>query len=199
MNKQEFIGNLRVNLSGLPKSDVEERLNFYSEIIDDRVEEGLSEEEAVLELGNADEVASQIIEEIPFAKIARERIKTRRRLRVWEITLLAVGSPIWISLIISAIAVVVSLYASLWAAVISLWAVFVSFIASALGCVAGGIGLAVLGEGIVGLACIGAGLITAGLAVFSFYGCKSATGGVCVLAKKIILGIKKYFVKKEEV
>ncbi|MBR5538496.1 MAG: hypothetical protein IKU61_01205 [Clostridia bacterium] len=47
MNKQEFLEELRKGLSGLPKEDVRERLNFYGEIIDDRIEEGLTEEEAV--------------------------------------------------------------------------------------------------------------------------------------------------------
>ena len=46
MSKQEFLDQLRARLSGLPRQDVIERLNFYSEMIDDRMEEGLSEEDA---------------------------------------------------------------------------------------------------------------------------------------------------------
>jgi uncharacterized membrane protein len=47
MGKQEFLTRLGKALSGLPREDIEERLNFYSEMIEDRMEEGLSEEEAV--------------------------------------------------------------------------------------------------------------------------------------------------------
>ena len=47
MNKQEFLVQLRNALSGLPKDDIEERIEFYSEMIEDRIEEGLSEEEAI--------------------------------------------------------------------------------------------------------------------------------------------------------
>ena len=47
MGKQEFLAQLRKGLQGLPQEDIEERLTFYSEMIDDRMEEGLSEEEAV--------------------------------------------------------------------------------------------------------------------------------------------------------
>ncbi len=43
MNKQAFLTQLRKGLSGLPQEDIEERLAFYSEMIDDRIEEGLSE------------------------------------------------------------------------------------------------------------------------------------------------------------
>ena len=47
MNKIEFMQKLKDGLAGLSPKDREEQLNFYSEMIDDRIEEGLSEEEAV--------------------------------------------------------------------------------------------------------------------------------------------------------
>lgn len=37
MRKWEFLSTLKNRLSGLPKQEVEERLNFYSEMIDDRM------------------------------------------------------------------------------------------------------------------------------------------------------------------
>ena len=49
MRKQEFLAQLRKALSGLPQDEIEERLTFYGEMIDDRMEEGLSEEERELE------------------------------------------------------------------------------------------------------------------------------------------------------
>ena len=58
MNKQEFVERLRKGLSGLPQDDIEERLTFYSEMIDDRMEEGLSEEEAVGEIGSVDDAVT---------------------------------------------------------------------------------------------------------------------------------------------
>ena len=66
MNKLEFISKLRAKLSGLPKKDVEERLSFYSEIIDDKIEEGKTEEEAVKELGTIESISEQIIKDIPL-------------------------------------------------------------------------------------------------------------------------------------
>ena len=47
MRKQEFLSALKRSMKGLPKSEIDERISFYSEMIDDRVEEGFSEEEAV--------------------------------------------------------------------------------------------------------------------------------------------------------
>ena len=63
MNKQEFLAQLRKRLSGLSQSDIEDRLAFYSEVIDDRMEEGISEEKAVGENGTLDEIVSQILAE----------------------------------------------------------------------------------------------------------------------------------------
>ena len=88
MNKQEFLMRLSKGLSGLPKDDVEERLSFYSEMIDDRIEDGLSEDAAVSEIGDVDKIISQIIRETPITKLAKEKFKPSRALRAWEIVLL---------------------------------------------------------------------------------------------------------------
>ncbi len=198
MSKQEFLALLRKGLSGLPQDDIEERLTFYSEMIEDRMEEGLSEEEAVAAVGSVDEIVAQVVADIPLAKIAKERIKPQKRLKVWEIVLLALGSPIWLSLGISAIAVILSLYVSLWSVIISLWAVFVSFAACAIGGVVAGIVFAIGSNGLTGIAMIGAGIVCAGLSIFMFYGCKVTTKGILILTKKIAVRIKNCFIKKEE-
>ncbi len=198
MNKQEFLLKLSKGLSGLPREDIEERLVFYGEMIDDRMEEGLSEEDAVREIGNVDEIVSQIIADTPLTKLVKEKMKTKRALRIWEIIFLALGSPIWLSLLIAAFAVVISAYAVLWLVIISLWSVFVSFIGTALGGIVAGIVFAGLGNVLTGIAMIGAGIISAGFSIFSFYGCKAATKGAFLLTKKIVFGIKNCFIKKEE-
>ena len=199
MNKQEFLTQLRKGLSGLPQNDIDERIVFYSEMIDDRIEEGLFEEEAVAQVGSVDEIVAQIIAETPFTKIAKERIKPKRQLKTWEIVLLALGSPIWFSLAIAAISVVFSLYVSLWSVVISFWAVFVSLAACSVGGIVASAILAILGKGLAGVAMFSAGLICGGLSIFTFFGCKAATKGVIILTEKIAVGIKNCFIKKEEV
>lgn len=197
MNKQEFLDKLMARLQGLPKQEVEDRISFYIEMIDDRTEDGLTEEEAVSQLGSVDEIAAQIIADIPLTKIAKEKIKPKRRLRAWEITLLVLGSPIWLSLAVAAVAVIISLYAVLWSMVISLWAVFASIIACAPFGVIAGVIFICIGNVHTGVAMIGAGLVCAGLSIFMFFGCKATTKGILRLTKKIALGIKKCFVSKE--
>ncbi len=197
MSKQEFLAQLRKGLSGLPQDDIEERLIFYSEMIEDRKEEGLSEEEAVSAVGTVDEIVTQVVAETPFAKIAKERIKSKRRLSAGEIVLLALGSPVWLSLGIAAFAVILSLYISLWAVIISLWAVFASFAACSIGGVLACVVFIVDGNGASGLAMLSAGIVCAGLAIFMFYGCKAATKGTLILTRKIAIWTKNCFIKKE--
>ena len=198
MTKREFIHALRAKLSGLPPKEAWERLDFYAEAIEDRIEEGCSEEEAVAELGSVDEIASQILADIPLSAMVKEKIKTRRRLRTWEIVLLAAGSPIWVSLLIAAFAVLISLYAVLWSVIVTLWAVDVSFGACFLGGIAAGVLFFIVGNPILGLLMIGAGLVLAGLSIFLFFGCLQATKGTIWLTGKIVLGIKRCFVRKEK-
>ena len=197
MSKQEFLAQLRKGLSGLPRDDIEERLTFYSEMIEDQIEEGLSEEEAVSAIGCVDEIVAQVVAEIPLMKIAKERIKSKRRLSAGEIVLLALGSPIWLSLGVAAFAVILSLYISLWAVIISLWSVFVSLAACSIGGVLACVIFAVGGNGASGIAMLAAGIVCAGLSIFMFYGCKAATMGTLLLTKKMAIYIKNCFIKKE--
>ena len=197
MRKQEFLDALQARLACLPFADAAERLAFYSEMIDDRIEEGLLEEEAVAAVGSVEEIAAQILAEIPLAKLMKERIRPKRRLRALEIVLLAVGSPVWLSLSLSAFTVVLSLYVSLWAVVGSLWAVFGSLAGGALGGLVLGAVSAVGTSGAAGLATLGCALCAAGLAIFAFFGCKAATLGGVWLTKRLALGIKRCFVRKE--
>ena len=86
MNKQEFLTDLRNALSGLPRREIEERVTFYSEMIDDRMEEGMSEEEAVAGTGTVEEVRTQIVADIPLQKLVMERIHAEQQRRhLWPV------------------------------------------------------------------------------------------------------------------
>lgn len=197
MLKQEFLDKLRTDLVGLPKQELEERLAFYSEMIDDRIEDGCDEEDAVAGVGSVGEISAQIISDIPLAKIAKERIKPKRRMKAWEIVLLILGSPIWLPLAAAAFVVILSIYVVLWSLIVSVWAVFASLAAAAIGVAFAGVTFAIVGNVLVGVAMIGAAIVCAGLSIFLFFGCHAATKGIIQLTKKLALGIKKCFVRKE--
>jgi len=172
MGKKEFLEQLSKKLSVLPKNEREERLAFYSEMIDDRIEEGLTEAAAVASIG--------------FVELPEEKPATKRRLTAWKIVLLVLGSPIWFSLLIAAFSLVLSLYISLWAVIVSLWAAFGSLVACSASIALGGIGFAIDGHVPTGLAMLGAGLVCGGLSIGFFYGCHWITKGTVLLTKKLM-------------
>jgi uncharacterized membrane protein len=72
MKRQEFLDALSKSLSGIPKHEIIERLNFYSEMIDDRIEDGLSEEDAVADIGTVSFIALQMTNELQIQNISDE-------------------------------------------------------------------------------------------------------------------------------
>ena len=159
--------------SALPEQEQNERLRFYAEMIDDRMEDGMTEEEAVAAVGNTNEIAQRIHTEAAVQA-------PQQGVRVWLILLLVLGSPLWLSL-----------YAALWAVIISLWAVFVSFAAVSLSGYVAAPAFGVHGNFPMAAASLGAGLFMTGCTIFLFFGCLAASKGVCRLTIKIFAGIRR--------
>lgn len=189
MNKLDFVIALNKELSHLPQNEVEERLRFYVEIIEDRMEEGIPEEEAVAAVGSLEEIVAQIKAEVAPAKIVKEKQKKQRK--GWLILLLILGSPVWVSLLITAFVVALSIYVSLWSVIGSLWAVFGSVaVCGVVGLVSGAV-FALCGKWTTGLAVLGASAVCLGLAIFLFFGCRALTDGMVWLTGKIFQRRKK--------
>lgn len=187
MTKAEFLAELRAAISGLPEADIEKSLDFYSEMIDDRVEDGLPEEEAVAALGSIEEIKTQILKDIPITKIIKEKVKPKRSLSGLEITLLIVGFPIWLPLLISVAAVIFSVYVTLWSVIVVLYSVDLVFFAGAIAGVLGSIPILFIGNFSAVLLLLGGGLVCAGLGILWIF--------VCVGATKAIVWLTKVFFK----
>ena len=199
MKKNEFLAELRGRLAGLSEADLNRSLDYYAEMIDDRMEDGLSEEEAVNAVGTPAESANEILGEMPLAKLVKARVKPKGRMAAWEVVLLILGSPLWLALLLTLFAAVLSLYIALWSVVISLWAVEVALGGTVLvGVVALPISL-IQGNVWAGVALLGVGVFAAGLCIFGYYGCRNATKGACLLGKRLFRFVKSCFIRKEAV
>ena len=195
MTKQEFLSDLEDKLSNLPKKDVAERIKFYEEMIDDRLDEGLSEEEAINDIGSVDEIYDQFVKELPLLNIIKDKIKPKQRLSGGTIAIIASTSILWFPLLIVAFSVVLSLVAVLWSLVLSAWAIVLSFaVCSPVGILCGLLSL-MTGNMVHGLLFIGTSLICAGVAIFAYFGSLYATKGSIVLMKKMIVEIKNLIIK----
>lgn len=117
MNRKEFLRSLSRSLRGLSRAERAQSLDYYGEMIQDRVEEGLSEEEAVARLGSADEIARQILES------NGPKEKGSGRAPVWMIALIVLGSPVWLALLFAVLAVMLAAYIVAWSLIAALYAV----------------------------------------------------------------------------
>lgn len=197
MNKQAFLEALREALEGFPREDTEERLNFYSEAIDDRMEEGQTEESAVAALGDVRDIAAQMMEETPLTRLVKEKMTPRRTLRGWEIVLLVLGSPLWLSCVLTVAALVLSVYLVLWSLIVSLWIIEASLVFSALSFGFSAVVIACRGQLLTALALLGACMICAGVSVFLFDGCRLITKGLVLATKRVTAALKSLVMGKE--
>ena len=197
MNKEDFLDELAKRLSGLPQEDIDERIAFYREMIYARMEEGLSEEEAIASIGTVDDVVRKIMSEYPLTTLVKDKVKPKRKLATWEIILLVLGFPLWFPLLIGAFAIVLSIYITIWAVIISLFAADFSCLAGCLGGLVGIFQYLRVGNFAGALFSVGAALVCAGVAILMFIACVYIAKAVIILTRKVVLGIKNSFVGKE--
>lgn len=194
MNKLEFLSVLESRLKGLPESEINKSVNFYSEAIDDRIEDGETEDEAVASLGDIDDIIQNAMSQASLSGLMKETVKRKFRFSIPVLILLILGSPIWLSLLIALFAVVFALYACAASVIISLFAIVLGFIL--------GGAVAVIGSPFImftnpytGVLFLGAGLILVGIGIFVLYASVEITKLLIRFTKFFMLKIKSAFIK----
>ena len=195
MNKKEFIEELRVRLSGLPKDDLENRLSFYEESINDRIDDGKTEEEAIKELGTIDEIVTQVAEETSLVTLVKEKAKPKRKLTGAEIALIVICFPLWFPLVLTLLILCLVFCLVFWiVGLIPLITCLSSFLVgvaeffSYFQVIGEANSLGVLGMGIAGL----------GLALMLIPAVIYSVKGTIKLVKWIMTGIKKLFIRRRK-
>lgn len=193
MNKSEFARDLRRALGKLPSYEVEQSINFYTEAIEDRIEDGMTEHEAVAALGSVDAIAAQIIAETP--PIPKAIAKANTGSRTLNIVLLAILSPIWVTLALAFACMVLAIYLAIWSVVVALWAVVAMLLLCAPIGVFGLAWCAATGFPLSGIWVFGCGLAGAGLGLFSWFGVLAASKGLVNLTHSFARWVKGLFIK----
>ncbi len=199
MKKQEFITELRKRLSPLSQCDIDKYSDYYSEMIDDRIEDGLSEEEAVNDLGSFETIVSQLLADTPKKQPAQDFSTNteKNKLPLWCIILIAIlTSPIWISIISSAAGAVFSVIIVVFSFVIMLYAVDFAFAACGFVSLIASIPKLVEFDIIQSAFCFGSGLILIGLSIILFFGANWIARKIIQFTKFIIRKISKLFAKR---
>ena len=194
MNKSEFLRILRQCLGQLPAEEREQNIAYYEELFSDMLEEGMSEEEAAAHLGDPEQIAREILAEQPLPRLVKSRVRPSGGWTALSITLIVLGSPVWLPLLIALAAVLLSVFVVIWALILTVLAaalaVGVSAVALVLAAIFGY--LKISGFLLTGLAliCVGLCLLTGLLAAAL---CRAAVRG----GKWLWRQIKKLLVKKE--
>lgn len=194
MTKNEFLNKLTESLSGLPQEEIKKSIDYYSEIIDDAVEDGEGEAAVIERLGSINDIAEKIINETPLRKFVKEDVKNYN-ISLSVILLLIIGSPVWLPILTAAFAVVFSLYISIWSVVVSLFAVFAALVLSGVALLIGSPFLLPV-KPIEAMFAFGAALVCAGLSVFVFYLSVWSAKITIKLTVFIARKIKDIFIKK---
>ena len=198
MTKDEFMASLRKALSGLPDSEISRTLDFYDEMIDDRIEDGMTESAAVEAAGPIETIVAQAVTAAPLGKLVRERVRPKGALHVWEIALIVVGSPVWLPLLAAAVAVMIAVYAVLWSLALAVWCACLGLGAGALGSLGCMVLWLIRSGPFPALAALGSAFVCAGGAILLFFGAKLATRGIIWLSCRVTHFIKARFVKRSE-
>ena len=196
MNKVEFLAALRRALGKLPSYEVEQTMTFDTEMIDDRIEDGMPEADAVAALGSVEAIAAQIIAETPA--IPKAIAKANTGSRTLNIVLLAVFSPIWVPLALALAMAALMVYLSIWMVVIALWATVVLLLLCAPIGIAGLVWCYVNGYQLPGLYILGCGLAGTGVGLFAWFGVLAASKGLVKLTHSFAQWVKSLFVKRRE-
>ena len=192
MNKQEFLAELKGRLHALDEVEIKKTLAYYAEIIDDRVEEGMTEEQAIGGMEPIGAIAEQALQDAPLAQLIRA--KKPPNLSAGAITLLVLGSPVWLPLLIAAVVIVLAAFVVIWSLIVALWAVVVSFVAGGLASIAT---VPFVGGFASALVNLGAGLILIGGSLLLYQPAIQAVRLTCRAMTTTARRIKSILIKKE--
>ena len=193
MNKAEFLSALRRRLYSLPPEEAERFIAYYSEMIDDRMEDGMTEEQAVASLEDLETIAAKILSESSARQT--QPVAPRRKWGAGTILLLVLGSPVWLPLCVVFFVLLFVAYLMIWVAIILLYVVLLSL-------VVGGVVFVFTSPVYFaislpnGLFLLGCGLISLALCLFAFFPVTAAAKALAKGAAWVFKAPVRWFRKR---
>ena len=194
MKKREFLHELRSSLKGLNDDDIDEKISFYSEMIDDRMEEGYSEEDAVNDIGTVDDIILDVAKDTKLLSLLRQRVKPKRKIRAFEVILLILGFPLWFPLLLTFMILAFVFMFMFYILDIVFFSVDLSLGAAGISAlIVTGLFLA-KGNGF-NVGYTGMGLLGIGASILLFFACVYFSKFSFRITKKGLIGIKSWFIR----
>ncbi len=168
----EFLLELKNRMAHLPLTESGKVLSYYSESLQDRIEDGMSEEEAIKSIESIDQIVKNIEAEIPLSAVVKDKVKTKTKNTnvntVLLVLVLVLSSPIWIPILAVIFALAIAFYAVLWTIPIIIGSLYVSLFPIAISGIFSGFTRMFTISFPTGLAYLGVGLVSAGFAIMLF-------------------------------
>lgn len=131
MSRANFRGCCAAISRQMPQSEIEKNVAYYDEMFSDMIEDGMTEEEAAARLGDPEEIAKELLRDMPMSELVRSRVRPSGGWTAFSILLAVVLCPIWLPLLIAAAAVVLGLFIALWAVALAVLAVVAALVIGA--------------------------------------------------------------------
>lgn len=189
MTKRDFLKQLKKRLRLLPWQEREKLIAYYSELIEDEVEEGRRETEAVSRRGNIDMIAEQTLRDYISEQCGApgdKKVKLRSGGFGIRLAIAIVSFPVWLPLYLSG------------------WSVLISLYVSALSCVAAGVlyvapaAFMLASEGAAGGVQLGCSIAAVGAGILLGMGAWELTKLWLNMSKWLCRGIRYSFRKEAE-
>lgn len=198
MSKKEYLDELRSKLEAVHSNNVDSMIEYYEEMINDRMEDGMDEETAVADMESVDDIIEQTIADMPMpdvikAKVQKSHSKAKLKGLEWLwITLLIIGFPVWFPIILTFAILIATFYFVAWVLIFSIFVIEVSFGISAIA------GIITAGAAFTGavpyisiIPALGVALLAGGLAVLLWNPVVFLAKELAKLPAKAVKGIKR--------
>lgn len=130
MTKKTFVDQLEKRLKKYDNIDRKEIINYYNELIEDRIENGENEEDVIVSLGSIDMIIANLTGE---KQVEPKIVEREKKISTPKVICLIVLSPLWFVMLITLFSLLIALVSTLFAIAVSLLSVFFSGVAYLLG------------------------------------------------------------------
>ncbi|MCR5279769.1 MAG: DUF1700 domain-containing protein [Lachnospiraceae bacterium] len=201
MSKNDFLDGLNKILRNAGVPNPEGMIEYYDEMICDRMEDGMTEEEAVGSLPDPDKIVEDALLDMPIHKLASTKVKkSHEEARqkghgtLW-VVLAIIGFPIWFPVLITFIVLLLTFMLLLYIFVGVLYICDFSFGISGLAGLLAALGIFVGAVKFPGfISGIGSALFFGALCVLLFKPIGYLARAVTILCDSIFKGLKKIII-----
>lgn len=197
MTKEVFLWELAHRLRQLPADEVRRQQAYYEELLDDMIEDGISEESAVAKLGDLSEITDEILRDFSLPTLVKSRLRPKNGWTIAAITVAVLGSPLWIPLLFALLLTVGALVLAFLSVIAALFLCVLTLACAGVLMLFRGFELFTLSGGYAVFA-IGIGLVTLGLVCLAFLAAKYASIGLWHGGRWLFRAVKGLLIVKED-